>query len=155
MQFTAREDIAAPLGHVFARVTDFAAFERAALRRGAEVRRLDSRTTSGAGMAWHARFSLRGRQREIETELTGYDPPNGIAVEMRSPALEGALMVDLVALSRERTRLTVSLTVKPRTLAARLMLQSLKLARGNIARRFRGRIAHFAQEIEDRFVPGV
>ena len=41
MKFSTREDIEAPVDHVFAEVSDFAGFERRALRHGADITRLD------------------------------------------------------------------------------------------------------------------
>ena len=154
MRFTSREDIEAPIDHVFARITDFQALERAALRRGAEVRRIDERVSPGAGMGWHTSFMFRGKRREVETELTEYNPPNGITVLARSALLSGRMGVDLVALSRGRTRMTVDLVVTPKTLAAHLMVQSLKLARANLTRRFRSRVAGYAVDLEERFRRG-
>ncbi len=151
MRFTSKEDIEAPIEHVFAQVSDFQSFERAALRRGAEIRCNREPARPGVGLRWHARFLLRGKQREVDTEVTTFDPPNCLAVAAHSTAFAGQLGVDLVALSPGRTRMTVDLVVKPQTLPARLLVQSLKLARTNLTRRFKKRVADYAAEVEDRY----
>ncbi|MFO7771978.1 MAG: SRPBCC family protein [Roseovarius gahaiensis] len=153
MNFSSHEDIEAPIDAVFAAVTDFQAFERQALRRGAEVQRSDSLAQPGPGMTWDAAFMLRGKRREIKIELARMDRPNGVLADARSRNLKAQFEVDLVALSRNRTRLSVTLVLEPKTLAARLMLQSIKLARKRLTRRFRKRVAEFATDVENRNKP--
>lgn len=150
MQFTGREDIEAPIDAVFAEITDFTRFERGAMRRGADVERTDSLTGLGIGMSWQARFKLRGRMRDVTLRLSEYDPPNGIVIKAEAATIEAVMRVDLVALSRARTRLNVDLSVTPRNLAGRLMVQSMKLAKGNLTKRFRLRVADYAMDVEDR-----
>jgi len=53
MKFSTREDVEAPVDYVFGQISDFGAFERQALRRGADVRRLDSGPFV-TGSAWDA-----------------------------------------------------------------------------------------------------
>ena len=151
MQFSSKEDIEAPIDAVFREITDFQSFERSALRRGAEVQRTDNLAAPAVGMNWHARFMLRGRKREMDIDLVDYDPPNGIGLEARATAVLGRMRVDLVALSRGRTRLSVDLALEPRSISGRLMVQSLKLARANLSKRFRLRVADYAVDIEERF----
>ncbi|MFD1509991.1 SRPBCC family protein [Lacimonas salitolerans] len=150
MKFASKEDIAAPIDAVFAMVSDFDSFERAAMRRGAEVQRTDNMRVPGVGMAWRAKFMLRGRERKMGVTLSTYDPPNQLVFDGTSPNIEGQMVIDLVALSRQRTRMSVSLKLTPKTLAARLLIQSLKLARSNLTRKFHLRVADFAKDIEDR-----
>lgn len=151
MKFAAREDIEAPIDFVFAQVTDFATLERSAMRRGAEVQRVDDLEQPGPGMAWDAEFNLRGKRREVKIELTEYDPPNGVVVGSRSPNMGGRLVVDLVALSRGRTRLSLDLEMQPKTLAAKLVIQSMKLAKSNLTKRFKLRVADYAKDLEERY----
>ena len=150
MEFQSREDIAAPIETVFAAVTDFAAFERQILRRGAEVRRLDSLPRPGAGMKWAATFQFRGRDRNVQLEITEYDPPHALRLGGESQGLGFAVAVDLMALSRNHTRMNVAAVIEPQSFTAKLLVQSLKLARGNLNRRFETRITEFAREIELR-----
>ncbi|WP_317055917.1 SRPBCC family protein [Roseovarius rhodophyticola] len=151
MKFVEREDIEAPIEYVFSQISDFPALERSAMRRGAEVQRVDNLGQNGIGMAWDTSFMLRGKRRDMHLEMTDYDEPNCLAIESNSANLAGYMMIDLVALSRRRTRLTVEVSVKPKTLTARLLLQSLKLARTNMTRRFALRVAEYAKDVEDRF----
>lgn len=151
MKFSAKEDIEVPIERLFEMLADVEAFERAALRRGAEVQRTDTLRQPGPGMSWKTRFMFRGRERRVAIEMTRLDPPNGMSFKGSSPALEGTMQVELVALSRKRTRMAITTEIAPKTLAARLMVQSLKLARNNVNRRFHLRIAGFAKDLEDRY----
>lgn len=143
MKFVAREDIGRPAGEVFAALSDYAAFERMALRRGADVARKPGKTP-----AWDVRFRLRGRMREVVLEVVRLDPPASIGIGGRSANLDMSLAAELLALSRTRTRLTIELDVRPRTLTARILLQPLKLARARALRRFRQRVHDLAVAIE-------
>lgn len=151
MKFTAREDIEAPIEYVFSQVSDFSALERSALRRGADVQRLDELEEPGEGMSWQANFTLRGKERELKFQLSKYDPPQGMVLTSLSPNMGGTMVVDLVALSRGRTRLSVALEMQPKNLSARLLVQSMKLAKSNLNKRFRNRLATYATDLEERY----
>ncbi|MGR3757175.1 MAG: SRPBCC family protein [Tranquillimonas sp.] len=148
MKFSTRKDIALPQERVFAAVSDFPAFERQALRRGVEVVRADGTDTVGLGAAWTLRFDYRGRPREMEARVTGFDAPTGYTIAATTGGLELDLSVETMALARSRTRLFVSLDLRPQTVAARLLVQSLKLAKTNLARRFDRRVGEYAAGLE-------
>lgn len=149
MQFSSKEDIDAPVDTVFAALSEFEAFERSAIRRGIEVRRVDEDlNTIRAGMAWDAAFDLRGKRRDLHLKLCDYEAPSNMRFESESFGLIGTLTIDLVALSPKRTRMGMVLHLAPKTLSARLFLQSLKLAKSNLTKRFKQKTADFAKSIE-------
>ena len=150
MKFSKREDIEAPLDVVFRAVSDFRSFERAALRRGIEVSRRDELEQPAPGMAWAARAPIRGKLRDIALRLTSYAPSTALAMFAESAGMLAVVTVDLVALARNRTRVQVGLEMTGTTMASRLLLQSLKLGKAALDRRFAARIADFAIEIETR-----
>ncbi len=150
MKFTTREDIAADIEYVFASVSDFDGLERAALRRGAEVVRTDNLSAPGKGMSWKATFPFRNRERDADMQLVHYDAPNALTLFSKVSGIEAEVRVDLVALSPRRTRLNLDVELKPKSIPARLMLQSVKLARAKLVKKFRRRVADYAQNIEDR-----
>lgn len=150
MQLTAQEDIEAPLDQVFAELTDFETVERQALRRGIEVQRLDNVVGTGAGMAWKTGFRFRGKMRNADIKLVDYAPPERVQFHSVSGGLEVQMVMELVALSRARTRINLVTEFKPKTLSARLLVQSLKLAKGGVDKRFRNRMAGLAKDLEDR-----
>ena len=150
MKFSTREDIDAPIDQVFEMLSDFDVYERNALRRGADVRRVDALTGPAVGMQWKAAFTMRGKPRDLEITLVEYNRPDYLLFQSKSAGIEGALSMDLMALSRGRTRLSVALELKPKNLSARLLVQSLKLAKSNLTLRFKQRVAEYAKVIEDR-----
>ncbi|KPA21045.1 hypothetical protein shim_29610 [Shimia sp. SK013] len=151
MEFTAREDIDVPIEQVFEMVTDFEVFERSALRRGADVSRLDSLSRAGVGAKWRIAFEFRGKAREVDLEVTGFERPNEIALHGKTQGIESDMKVELVALSRTRTRLQFWSGFTANTLSARLLLQSLKLARGTLNTRLGKRMSNLRRDMEDRY----
>ena len=154
MKFTTKEDIEAPIDAVFRAVSDFDAFERAALRRGGQVQRASEDTRPEAIITWNISFPFRGKKRKMLAELTELDEPNRVLVQSVSGGVEGKMKMDLVAMSRGRTRLSVELDIKPKTLAARVLVQSLRIAKNKLNTRYRMRVASFASDIEDRYKGG-
>ncbi len=150
MKFSTREDIEAPLAAVWQTLTDFDHWERAALRRGADVMRTDRHTTLQPGLGWNVRFAYRGKQRDVDLRLTAIDPQHMMAFGGEGRMIEGTLRLDVVELGPRRTRIAVVFDVLPRTIAARLFLQSLRLARGRMEKRFKARTSALAAMIEDR-----
>lgn len=148
MKFSTREDIDAPIETVYTAVTDFDGFERQMLRRGIDVTRDEAIPPNETGARWNACFAWRGRQQELEAELVTIEPNEGYAIESRTGGIVCMGVVDLVPLSKARTRLLVSLDLRPTNLSARLFIQSLRLAKGSLTRRFKSRVADFASGIE-------
>jgi hypothetical protein len=141
MKFSTQEDLETPIQQVFDRLCDFAYFERAAMRRGAEVARLGDWTKTETGNIWTASFSLRGKRRRIELEIACFDPPDELQLDLRAKSLAGTIGFELVALSRTRTRLIVGFEIRPLTLPARLLVQSMKLSKPSLTRKFKHRVA--------------
>lgn len=151
MRLTTKQDIEAPAAFVFAVMTDFDTWERAAMRRGAEVTRTDTLRQPGIGMGWRVKFDFRGRARVLALKFTEVDPGNRLAFTGDAPTVGGDAVVELMELSTRRTRVTVTTEIKPKTLTARLFVQSMKLAKAKIQRRFETRVGQIAADIEDRY----
>lgn len=150
MKFAAREDIEAPVGFVFETLTDFEHFERAALRRGAEVVRKDGTN----GPEWQIAFDWRGKRREAVLRMDEASRPGLLRFGFASRVIDGESRVELIALGPRRTRMSVSTEVRPRTLPARLFLQSLKLARARVLGRYRKRVGEIAALVCERYAAG-
>lgn len=150
MKFSAREDISAPIDQVFDALSEFEAFERQAMRRGIEVQRTDTLTQPGVGMSWKVAFSMRGRRRDFDLTLVRFESPNEMVFDAKSSGIDADFTVELMALSRSRTRMAIALDITPLNLSARLLVQSLKLAKANLSKRFKLRTAEYAKTLEER-----
>ncbi|MCL3880997.1 SRPBCC family protein [Marivita sp. GX14005] len=150
MQITATEDVAAPVDHVFSELTSFEVLERYAMRRGIEVQRRFKGDLPTAGEGWMLRFAFRGKEREASIVLEEYRPFDGLRFGGRSGGLETDTLIELVPLSPSRTRVNLVFKMTPKTLSARLLVQSFKLARSSINRRVQKRMAQYRDEIEAR-----
>lgn len=151
MNVTASEEIAAPIAHVFAELSDVGRVERAAVRRGIAMQRRDTLDGPCAGMTWDMRLVFRDRPHEVALRLTRFDPPCGMVLRGTSALIEGDLVLDLAALAPARTRLDLGLTVVPRSLQGRMLVQSIRLARGTLTRRLAARLGAHARDLEDRY----
>lgn len=151
MKFAVKQDIEVPVAFAFAYLSDFDAWERSAMRRGAEVARTDQLRTPAAGMTWQAAFPYRGKLRKLDIRLTKMVAPNKLNLTAQSAAIEIELAVDLAEMSARRSRLHLTMEVIPRNLAARLFIQSMRLARTRMDRKFAQRVAQVVTEMETAY----
>ncbi len=149
MKFSTRIDFDKPVADLFDLVLDFDRLERALARQRATVRRLDPSAHSGVGLGWDIAFKWRGQTRLLRVEVTGCDRPERLAMRGLSDALELVIDVQTLALSRARSRLILETDVRPRNMRTRLMLQTAKLAKGQLDRRYERRIAEFVDQFAD------
>lgn len=148
MKLSAREDIEAPIAEVFAAASDFDAIERRLRLRGVSVERDAAAPAEGVGRRWVAEAEWRGRRHRIEAELIAVEDGQSYAIESLSGGVACLSVVDLVALSKTRTRMLVSLELRPTTLSSRLLIQSLRLAKGRLSTRLKDRAAEFGRRVE-------
>lgn len=150
MQLNKSVDFDAPRDAVFRVLADFDHWERAALRRNVDIQRLDMMQAPAAGMAWKSGFAFRGKRRDVELRVERFEPDRTIALAGTGKAMAATVRLDLAEMGPRRTRLTVVLDVTARTLPARLLLQSLRLARGRVRQTFDSRVDLFATEVANR-----
>jgi hypothetical protein len=151
MKLATKYDVEAPAAFVFAQLADFEGWERAAMRRGADVMRTDKRTAIGPGMTWASHFPYRGKDRHVTITLDAITPTSLLELTGVSTLLDGVVQVEVLDLAARRTRIEVKLEIKPKTIAARIYVQSLRLARARVERGFAQRVAQLTADIEDRF----
>lgn len=151
MKLSGRIDIGTPIDFAFGVLSDFESWERAAMRRGADVTRTDKLRQIAPGMTWVIKFAWRGRERDLQVRLKEIESPQQLCFVFDGPSVEGSLNAELVQLATKRTRMLLQVEIKPRSLAARLFIQSLKLAKTRVQKKFDKRLAQIAQDIETRF----
>jgi len=151
MKFETIEEIDAPQDFTFARFTDFLRYEKLAQGYGAELRRVGGFTEISEGVTWRGSVPIQGRTRGVEAVVASYDP----AVYARMDTAVGGMNVifemRFEALGDAKTRLIAVTELQARTLAARLVIQSAKLARKRVQARITSKIVALANEYEDAY----
>jgi hypothetical protein len=151
MKFSAKTDIEAPIAFVYAALANFDAWERNAMRRGVDIVRTDKLSRAGLGSSWHVIFQFRGRKRELDLKVMDLSGPNRMEVAANSPVIDASLVFDLLEMSSKRTRLHITANVTPLTLTSKLFIQSLRLARARVERRFKLRVDALGNDIKQRY----
>lgn len=151
MEFKAKDDIEIPIEDAFDLLSDYDVFERMAMRRGIDVRRHDQGQPVGVGSSWTVDFDWRGKKIKMKAKVTKFDRPDVLELESVMPGMDVQVVFELVALSRKRTRMHIEIESSAKTLPMRLLLQSLKLARGNIDRRLQERVEMQCRNMEERY----
>lgn len=150
MKISAREDIQAPIGALFARLTDYATHEAVAARRGVAVERLSLPQEREGRPAWKATFQYGGREREVTIDVTDLHEPDYFASAVTYQGIDAEFIIELVPLAKTRTRMIVGIELKPRSIKAKLIVQSLKIAKTSITKRVENRLKTFGRDLESQ-----
>lgn len=148
MKFKVSEDVDAPQAMVWARFTDFSGFENDARGRGATLTRLGNWTETAQGVEWRGEVTVRGKSRPITAKVTQLVPQEMCIVESRIGGMNCHHEMSFIALSGAVTRVGLVLDLSADTLTARLLLQTMKLARGRVLQRLQGILARQGNVVE-------
>ncbi|MGQ0611041.1 MAG: SRPBCC family protein [Paracoccaceae bacterium] len=149
MKLSCKQDLDVPAAFVLAQITDFDGWERAAMRRGVEIER--SAGPAAPGLSWATSLRYRDRDRKVRIGLEQLSADGLVGFSIDSAPAGGTLDVEIVPMSSARSRLLIRIEIKPKTFAARLFVQSLRLARSRVERKLDQRAKALAKEIETRF----
>lgn len=151
MKFSTREDIEAPIDYVFKQITDFSSFERSIMRRGGDVERIANGSTDGLGAQWRVKFFMRGVEREVTATVSDVKSPTSLTLTMTSNSADAEMTVEFVPLSRTRTRVNVQAEAAAKTIAIKLLFQSVRLTKQKTEGRFKSLVAGMAKDLEVRY----
>lgn len=150
MQFRASETVTGGIDRVHALVSDMAYYERRALEAGLEVQRLDKLPAPAPGMQWRIPFRAKGRDRVADIELVKLSVPTTLRFEGKVQGLLFEAVVDCRVLDPEATEVTVSTKLRAKSITAKVLMQSMKLARTTLNERYRKRVRKVLRDLEDR-----
>jgi len=151
MELTTDYELDAPTDYVFKRITDHADFEALVMGYGANIERLDDLTDLSVGMKWAIDGNFRGKQRQVEVELTDVTENEFLGYKSQSKDLTADVKMSLLATTPNRTKFSISFAPTANTISARLILQSAKLARKTLQTRMDRRFADFCQRLEEDY----
>ncbi|MEO0342046.1 MAG: hypothetical protein AAF198_01280 [Pseudomonadota bacterium] len=145
MELNIKQDVDAPIGFVFDKMTAFEAHEMRAMAAGISAKRtIDTQTQ----ISWDTSFDYLGKPRNMALTVDEIAPPEAMFVALDGSQLNAEADVKLLELSPYLTRIRLKLSINGKSLRARLMVQSARLAKQNITRRMQSRLSGFASEIE-------
>ena len=98
-------------------------------------------------MAWDVSFRWRGRERKVRLEVSRFDRPERITIIGLSPSFDLTLDLTVIALSKTRSRLMVESDIRPRTMKARLLIQTAKLSKSSLDKRYAKRVKEIFSDI--------
>ena len=151
MIFETREEVDVPRDFAFARFANFTRYEQAARGYGADIRRVNGFTEVAEGVSWRGSVVVRGKTRGVEATVTRLARPEHAQLQ----TVVGGMTVDVdlffEELAPERTLVRATARLKASTLAARLILQTVKLGRRQIQAKIDSRIVGLANQFEDEY----
>jgi polyketide cyclase/dehydrase/lipid transport protein len=149
MKFETIEEVDAPQDFTFGRFTDFCRYEKLAHSYGAELRRVGGFAEIGEGATWRGSIPIKGRTRGVEAVVTSYDPSDHARIDTAVGGMNVVFEMRFEALGDEKTKLIAVAELQAKTLAARLVIQSAKLARKRLQAKITSKIVALANEYED------
>jgi hypothetical protein len=151
MKLTAKTDLEVPAAAVFAGLVDHPSWEREAIRNGVEIERPPGTPTTGVGAEWRVRGHFRGKSRKVLVRIEEMTQDQKLVLGIDGTAVDGNCRLEVMVLSPRRSRLRVDVEFKPKTLAARLFINTMRLAKGRVQAKFESRLGQLGARIKDRY----
>ncbi len=103
------------------------------------------------GTGWSGEIKLRGRARPVSSQITNFIHEEVIVIESQIAGIQTIYELRFQGINPPMSRVSATLELKTTTLSVRLVIQSLKLARGRVLQRMTGYLVRRANEVEAEY----
>lgn len=131
----------------YARLTDFEALTHAMRANHIKVIWFRAGWPDGSETKWKLAFGFKGVHREVLAQITRVDKGHSYVVETDSDGVQAQVSVAVAAAEEGKARVTYTVDLSGQTVAARVMVQSLRLARGTLQDKLHGRLVGLTREL--------
>ena len=145
MEMNTKQDIDAPVEFVYDYLTNFESHQKRAILAGIDVK---PNLTGPEVYSWNLDFEWRNKERKMKLMVANLQRPESMTLSVDSSNLLAEVDLKLLELSPKLTRMRVKASINGKTLRARLMVQSARLAKQTIQKRLKNRLAGLGSEIE-------
>lgn len=146
MNLSATDRIAAPRDAVYRHYVDYQHMEALAEGRGAEITRKGGPAFDT--LAWDIRAPFRGRVWELSAFIAESVQAERVVVTSRGGSFGGSLTLTFADDEQGGTEVRSALTIGSNSIPAGVLLTSLRLAQGELQRRFESRMKGFAERVQ-------
>ncbi|MEL6954528.1 MAG: SRPBCC family protein [Pseudomonadota bacterium] len=153
MKLKITQDATASAQQVYAAFTDFARYEEMLRDSDVTLSRKGGWGLPEPGRGWTGKAMVRSKLRRLDATIVAMEPDRGLELECKIGGLRIEHAIALVPLGQRLTRVNAVIDLKPDTLSARLLVQSLKLARAKLLQRMQARLEREVARVEQRASP--
>ncbi|WP_138468238.1 SRPBCC family protein [Poseidonocella sp. HB161398] len=145
MKLHSRETYPVPAARAFAVMTDMEAFTGILRAHGVEVAEFKPGWPDGSETRWKLGVGVKGIHRTVHLHVSQVRPGEGLTKAYESDGIHGELRIDIVPAGPESCVIGYEISVEARGLAARLMLQPLRVAHKAMEQKLHGRLVAFTR----------
>ncbi|MEX0969711.1 MAG: SRPBCC family protein [Paracoccaceae bacterium] len=151
MHLEHRRSIATPQAFAFDATSDFTRFEREGAG-GATFTRTNG-TGHELGSEWRVEAEFRGRTRRFNIRLATYTPHERLELATGSSKFDVRVTYAFTATGPAQCEMVMSIDTAARSLAGRLIFQTLQLARARFERYLAEAVDRMATQMEAEYKP--
>lgn len=150
MEFTNNLEVHAPVDFVYEAMTDLQLL-RQQLPKSFDFYQETTYDRMQEGAIWLLRASRNGRDFHFVTDITEVIPNSLVKFESESQRLTSKGMVEFISLSDEHTLVKSIIKLSAKGLLGRILLQTMRAARGRVQPAIDRGAIHMAEYIEDLY----
>ena len=145
-----KAQVNAPMDWAFTALCDHRFFAARAAANGVTVTSPDTPDTPFADRTWQASGPFRGRPRTADISIKSIAAPVRLQLISTVSNIEAHTDIEFLETGRRRTRMKIRVGLLPRSMTARLIVQSLRFSRPRLTRRLDKATTRFAKMISRR-----
>ncbi|WP_108263667.1 SRPBCC family protein [Mangrovicoccus ximenensis] len=145
MKLNSRETYPVPAGQAFAALTDFEALTGVLQAHGVQVAEFAPGWPDGTETRWRLGVGVKGMHRSVKLHVAEIRRDEGMTLAYESDGVSGEVRVDIEPVDAQSCVIAYRIGVEARGIAARLMLQPLRVAQGAMEQKLHGRVVKFTR----------